>query len=86
MAARTAILEPDRRRAEAVLGAMRAVALEHGGPGLTEMDRETIGSAATIVLGLGEVDVDALAPVDPAGLAARPATTRKPPGRSGCSR
>ena len=33
------------------------------------MDRETIGSAATIVLGLGEIDVDALAPVDPAGLA-----------------
>ncbi|HEY0278639.1 MAG TPA: hypothetical protein VGC32_10265 [Solirubrobacterales bacterium] len=53
-----------------MLGAMRAVALEHGGPGLTDMDRETIDSAATIVLGLGEIDVDALAPVEPAGLAA----------------
>jgi hypothetical protein len=58
-------------RAEAILGAMRAVALEHGGPGLTAMDRETIGSAATIVLGLGEVDVDGLAAVDPAGLASQ---------------
>ena len=57
-------------RPTAVLGAMRAVALEHGGPGLTEMDRETIGSAALIVFGLGEVEVDALATVDPAGLAA----------------
>jgi hypothetical protein len=63
------LLDPAGVNAEAVLGAMRAVALEHGGPGLTEMDRETIGSAATIVLGLGEIDVDALAPVDPAGLA-----------------
>jgi hypothetical protein len=67
--ARTAILDAPPAAAEAVLGAMRAVALEHGGPGLTEMDRETIGSAALIVFGLGEVDVDALAPVDPAGLA-----------------
>jgi hypothetical protein len=58
-------------RAAAILGAMRAVALEHGGPGLTEMDRETIASAATIVLGLGEVDVEAIAAVDPAGLASR---------------
>jgi hypothetical protein len=64
-----AILEAPNAGAEAVLGAMRAVALEHGGPGLSEMDRETIGSAATIVFGLGEVDVDAIAPVDPAGLA-----------------
>lgn len=67
---RTAILESPPAAATAVLGAMRAVALEHGGPGLTEMDRETIGSAALIVLGLGEVDVEAIEPVDPAGLAA----------------
>jgi hypothetical protein len=67
--ARTAILDAPPAAAEAVLGAMRAVALEHGGPVLTEMDRETIGSAATIVLGLGEVDVEAIDPVDPAGLA-----------------
>ena len=68
--ARTAILEAPPAVAAATLGAMRAVALEHGGPGLTEMDRETIGSAATIVLGMGEVDVDDIAAVDPAGLAA----------------
>jgi hypothetical protein len=66
---RTAILEAPTDAAMAVLGAMRAVALEHGGPGLTEMDRETIGSAATIVFGLGKVDVDGIAPVDPAELA-----------------
>ncbi len=68
--ARTAILESPAGAATAVLGAMRAVALEHGGPGLTAMDRETIGSAALIVLGLGEIDVDAVEPVDPGGLAA----------------
>jgi hypothetical protein len=67
---RGAILEAPTASVEAVLGAMRAVALQHGGPGLTEMDRETIGSAATIVFGLGAVDVDAIAPVDPEGLAA----------------
>ena len=67
--ARTAILDAPPDAAHAVLGAMRAVALEHGGPRLTEMDRETIGSAALIVLGLGEIDVDSIAPVDPAGLA-----------------
>ena len=66
---------------------MRAVALEHGGPGLTEMDRETIGSAATIVFGLGEVDVDGLAAVDPAGLASAIERRRGGgAGRSGCSR
>jgi hypothetical protein len=70
MAARTAILEAPTAAAEAVLGAMRAVALEHGGPGLTEMDRETIGSAAMIVFGMGAVDVDGLGAIDPAGLAA----------------
>jgi hypothetical protein len=67
--AREAILDAPPAAAEAVLGAMRTVALEHGGPGLTEMDRETIGSAALIVFGLGSVEVDAIAPVDPAGLA-----------------
>jgi hypothetical protein len=68
--ARTAILDAPIDAAHAVLGAMRAVALEHGGPGLTEMDRETIGSAALIVFGLGEVEVDEISIVDPAGLAA----------------
>ncbi|MGH2939319.1 MAG: hypothetical protein ACRDPE_14515, partial [Solirubrobacterales bacterium] len=44
-------------------------ALERGGPGLTEMDREAIGSVGLIVFGLGEVDVEEIAPVDPEELA-----------------
>jgi tellurite resistance protein len=67
--ARSAIIAGPSAVTTATLGAMRAVALEHGGPGLTEMDRETIGSAALIVFGLGEADVDRFQPVDPAGLA-----------------
>lgn len=55
---------------EAILGAMRAVALEHGADGVSTMDRETIRSAATIVLGLDGVEVEAITPVDPEGLAA----------------
>jgi hypothetical protein len=35
------LLDPAGVNAEAVLGAMRAVALEHGGPGLIEMERST---------------------------------------------
>jgi hypothetical protein len=56
-------------QALAILGAMRAVALEHGGGDATEMDRETVAGAATIVFGLREVDADRIAPVDPATLA-----------------
>jgi len=63
------LIQTSRPQAEAILGAMRAVALEHGEAGVTAMDRETIAAAAAIVLGL-EVDVDALAPIDPQGLAA----------------
>jgi hypothetical protein len=59
---------PDR--AHAILGAMRAVALEHGDGTVTAMDRETIAAAGSIVFGLGGVDVEALAPVAPAELAA----------------
>lgn len=55
---------------EAILGAMRAVALAHGDGALSEMDRETIVSAGAIVLALDGVDVDALAPVEPEALAA----------------
>lgn len=58
-----------RHQADAVLGAMRAIALEHGPGGVTDTDRATIQGAATIVLGLGELDVDALAPVTPERLA-----------------
>lgn len=55
---------------EAILGAMRAVALEHGEGDVTAMDRETIVSAGAIVLGLDGFDPDAATPVDPEGLAA----------------
>lgn len=48
---------------------MRAVALEHGGGAVTEMDRETIAGAATIVFGLEGIDADGVAPVDPTALA-----------------
>jgi hypothetical protein len=58
-----------RHQADAILGAMRAVALEHGAGAATETDRATIDAAATIVLGLDRVDVDALAPVAPDALA-----------------
>jgi hypothetical protein len=64
------LIEVPRAQALAVLGGMRAVALAHGDGAITEIDRETIVSAGAIVLGLGALDVDALAPVDPEALAA----------------
>ncbi|HEX6601190.1 MAG TPA: hypothetical protein VF030_00980 [Solirubrobacterales bacterium] len=57
-------------QALAILGAMRAVALEHGDGAVTEMDRETIAGAAAIVFGLEGVDPDGVPSIDPAGLAA----------------
>jgi hypothetical protein len=63
------LIEVPRAQAQAVLGAMRAVALEHGDGAVTAMDRETIAGAAAIVFGLDELDTDALAPVDPTALA-----------------
>lgn len=62
-----AVAEP---QALAILGAMRAVALGHGGGAATEMDRKTIAAAAAIVFGLQGVDPEGIAPVDPAGLSA----------------
>jgi hypothetical protein len=63
------LLRIPREQGEAILGAMRAVALAHGEGAVTGMDRETIVGAGTIVLAL-DVDVEALAPVDPEALAA----------------
>lgn len=63
------LLRLPREQGEAILGAMRAVALAHGEGAVTEMDRETIVSAGAIVLAL-DADVEALAPVDPEALAA----------------
>ncbi|HEX5983156.1 MAG TPA: hypothetical protein VFY69_03020 [Solirubrobacterales bacterium] len=64
------LIEVPREQALGILGAMRAVALEHGEGAVTKMDRETITGAATIVFGLAGVRPDEIAPVDPAGLAA----------------
>ena len=58
-----------RHQADAILGAMRAIALEHGPAGVTETDRATIAGAATIVLGLPEPDVATIEPVTPDALA-----------------
>lgn len=63
------LLSMPRSHADAILGAMRAIALEHGEGGVSALDRGTIAGAATIVLGLGSVELEAIAPVTPEGLA-----------------
>jgi hypothetical protein len=83
---RGAILDAPPAAAAAVLGAMRAVALEHGGPGLTEMDRETIGSAALIVFGSARSMSTRSRRSTRRGWRARSTATRRRRGRSGCSR
>jgi hypothetical protein len=64
------LVEMPREAGEAILGALRAVALEHGDGAVTEMDRETIVSAGAIVLALDGVDADAVEPVGAQRLAA----------------
>ena len=60
-----------RSRAEAILGAMRAVALEHGEAGVTELDRRTIDAAdwdfwAASVVPLDELRAEyGVPPADP---------------------
>lgn len=56
-------------QALAILGAMRAVAHEHGDGAVTEMDRETVAGAARIVFGLQGADLEGIALVDPTALA-----------------
>jgi hypothetical protein len=63
------LIEVPQAQALAILGAMRAVALEHGEGAVTDMDRETIEGAAAIVFGLEGVVAEGVAPVDPGGLA-----------------
>lgn len=63
------LIEVPQAQALAILGAMRAVALEHGDGTVTAMDRETIEGAAAIVFALEGVDAEGVVPVDPAGLA-----------------
>lgn len=57
-------------RSAAVLGSMKAVALDHGAGAITDADRRTIEAAGRIVLATGEVDVDGLATTTPDQLAA----------------
>lgn len=64
------ILRLPRAQAEAVLGAMAAIARAHGPAGISEADRLTIASAGRIVLGLGDVAPEAVGPRSPAELAA----------------
>jgi hypothetical protein len=68
------IIQLPAQQAEAILGAMRAVAQDGGLPQLTEADRATIDAAATIVLGLDDVDIDALSPITPESLAGQLST------------
>jgi hypothetical protein len=63
------ILRLPRPQAEAVLGAMAAIARAHGAAGVSEADRLTIAAAGRIVLGLGDAARDP-APRSPAELAA----------------
>jgi hypothetical protein len=64
------IIRVPRVQAEAILGAMRRIALTHGPPGVTDGDRRTIEAAAQIVLGLEDAAPGDLAPCAPERLAA----------------
>jgi hypothetical protein len=52
----------------AILAAMKAIALTHGPEKLTDIDRNSVAAAATIMLDLAPPDFDALAPFPPAKL------------------
>lgn len=64
------ILRVPRPQSDAILGAMRAIALAHGDDGVEAADRQTIAAAAQIVLGRDPADADTVAPRDPQQLAA----------------
>lgn len=63
------ILDVPRQQADAILGAMRAVALAHGPEGVSDADRRTVEAAARIVFGLPERAGDDATPVSPSRLA-----------------
>lgn len=63
------ILRVPRPQSEAILGAMRQIALAHGDGGVTDADRRTIAAAAQIVLGRDDRDADSVAPRSPQQLA-----------------
>lgn len=64
------ILRIPDRQADAIVGAMRAIALAHGDGGVTDADRRTIAAAAEIMLGRDPGDADAAPPRTPDQLAA----------------
>ncbi|MDO8187136.1 hypothetical protein Q5424_07365 [Conexibacter sp. JD483] len=64
------ILRVPRPQSDAILGAMRAIALAHGEEGVADADRQTIAAAAQIVLGRDPGDADSVTPRDPQQLAA----------------
>ncbi len=64
------LLEVPRSQADAILGAMLAIAAEHGDGEVTATDRATIDGAATIVLGLPDFDPAEISSVGPEALAA----------------
>lgn len=63
------ILRVPRPQSDAILGAMRSVALAHGDGGVTDADRRTIAAAAQIVLGRDPEDGERVAPCAPERLA-----------------
>ena len=64
------ILRLSEPHGDALLGAMRAIALAHGDGEVTAMDRATILAAADVVLDRRDVDPDTLDPAEPAALTA----------------
>lgn len=63
------ILRVDRTQSDAILGAMRAIALAHGEGGVTGEDARTIAAAAQIVFGRDPAEAEHAAPREPAQLA-----------------
>jgi hypothetical protein len=63
------ILRVPRPQSEAIVGAMRQIALVHGDGGVTDADRRTIASAAQIMLGRDPGDADTVTPRTPQQLA-----------------
>ncbi|MDW5594316.1 hypothetical protein VSS74_08215 [Conexibacter stalactiti] len=63
------ILRVARPQSDAILGAMRAIALAHGDDGVAPIDRQTIAACAQIVLGRDPGDADTITPREPQQLA-----------------
>jgi hypothetical protein len=64
------IISLPRRQQDAVLGAMRAIALAHGPGGVSTEDRATVIAAGRIIFGRDAIEPDTITPVEPRELAA----------------